>query len=71
MVYKTYINKQVLNIVLCSIQIFCFIFLFSVGVYTTLFVFFHLINLKKLNKAKIENSNFEQIQSNFPMPVCK
>jgi hypothetical protein len=39
-------------------------FLFSIimGLYTTLFHFFYLINLKILNKAKIENFIFKQIK---------
>jgi len=37
------------------------------GLYTTLFVFCYLIYLKLLNKEKIENFVFKQIQSNIPI----
>jgi len=37
------------------------------GLYTTLFDFFHLINLKILNKAKIENFVFKQIKVIIPI----
>jgi len=36
------------------------------GLYTTLFLFFYLINLKILNKAKIENFIFKQIKETIP-----
>ena len=55
------------------IKSFCFIFLFAIfmGFYTTLFDFFHLINLKILNKAKIENFVFKQIKVIIPIKEVK
>ena len=60
--------KQKFETIFCFIKSFCFGFLiFNFHGYTTLFVFCYLINLKILNKAKIENFVFEQIQSNIPI----
>jgi len=39
------------------------------GLYTTLFHFFFLINLKLLKKAKFENLILKQIQS--AIPTCR
>ena len=41
------------------------------GFYTTLFDFFHLINLKILNEAKIENFVFKQIKVINPIKEVK
>ncbi len=59
--------KQKFETIFCFIKSFCFGFLiFNFHGYTTLFVFCYLINLKILNKSKIENFVFKQIQTNMP-----
>ncbi len=68
--YKAKFNKSIIwNKFLSYINILlCFIIFNFHGFIFYFICFFTLINLKKLNKAKIENFVFKQIQSNSPNP---